>query len=300
MWWWPTSRPSRARWSPSGWACGGPRRPPPRRSSPARWHGMPKIDAWLDGLPGRVCGRRVGDPCGDGRPAVLPASGAGVHHRGAGRVVPPWRRPRPLRRPVDRRRARPVRTSRGTGWTPPAPPSWSPSAPPTPMPGARFLDRCADGLRARADRFQAVIVDPAGVLRRHGGRRRQGPARGPARPATRAAGTGGRGRVPRRAQHRVRGPVARRPARRGARSGTTSPWSPRRWPTRARASGSGSAGSRAAGSGAAIDAVLDEPGHRAAAERVGAAFRAAGGAGAAATTWNDWPPHGHQPRQQTP
>jgi UDP:flavonoid glycosyltransferase YjiC (YdhE family) len=34
--------------------------------------------------------------------------------------------------------------------------------------------------------------------------------------------------------------------------------------------------------GAALDAVLHEPGHRAAAERIGTAFRAAGGATAAA------------------
>ncbi|MFE2580178.1 glycosyltransferase [Streptomyces sp. NPDC059378] len=151
--------------------------------------------------------------------------------------------------------------------------------------GGRFLAVCREALRERADRVQAVVVDPAGTLGA-------------------AAGGAGHSRdkdllvlpsVPQLALlERVDAVVCHA----GHNTVCEALWhgvplvvAPIRddQPVVAGQVVDAGAGVRvrfgrvtAARLGAAIDAVLHDPGHRAAAERIGTAFRAAGGAPAAA------------------
>ena len=146
--------------------------------------------------------------------------------------------------------------------------------------GARFLRECLDALRARADRLQAVIADPAGVL---------GAADDdksvlilPAVPqlpllerVDAVVCHGGHNTVCEALWHGV--PLVVAPIRDDQ-------------PVVAAQVADAGAGVRvrfgradATRLGAAIDAVLHEPGHRAAAGRIRTAFRAAGGASAAAS-----------------
>ncbi|MFF1546823.1 glycosyltransferase [Streptomyces sp. NPDC058291] len=146
--------------------------------------------------------------------------------------------------------------------------------------GGRFLDVCRGALRERADRLQAVIVDPGGML----------PADGddkdvlvvPFVPQLALLERGvdavvchaGHNSVCEALWHGV--PLVVAPIRDDQ-------------PVVAGQVVDAGAGVRvrfgrvtARQVGAAVDAVLDDPGHRAAAERIGTAFRAAGGAPAAA------------------
>lgn len=147
--------------------------------------------------------------------------------------------------------------------------------------GARFLRECLDALRARADRLQAVIADPAGVL---------GAAddddKGvlilptvPQLPLLERVDAvvchAGHNTVCEALWHGV--PLVVAPIRDDQ-------------PVVAAQVADAGAGVRvrfgradATRLGAAIDAVLHEPGHSAAAGRIRTAFRAAGGASAAAS-----------------
>lgn len=132
--------------------------------------GMPKVADWLDTLLHDLRGR-IGDPSGTADPRFSPhlvlafstpelvGSGAGATGEvGAGvgdriRWVGPSMAPRPAAADfpwtwLDPSRAT-VLVTLGTANT---------------DVGARFLAECRDALRSRADRVQAVIVDPANVL----------------------------------------------------------------------------------------------------------------------------------------
>ncbi|MFJ4961818.1 4'-demethylrebeccamycin synthase [Streptomyces sp. ADI96-02] len=123
---------------------------------------MPRVAAWNEALL-RDLRARIGDPAGSGDPRFSPhlvlafttPELAGPAARGGDRVrwVGPslTARPFPAAFPWDRldpgRRL--VLVTLGTANT---------------DVGARFLGRAAEALRARADRVQAVIVDPEGTL----------------------------------------------------------------------------------------------------------------------------------------
>ncbi|WP_055616664.1 glycosyltransferase [Streptomyces phaeochromogenes] len=130
--------------------------------------GMPKVADWLDTLLHDLRGR-IGDPSGTADPRFSPhlvlafstpelvGPGAGA---GAGDRIR-WVGPSMATRP----------TSAGFPWT------WLDPARATVLVtlgtantdvGARFLAECRDALRRRADRVQAVIVDPANVLGANG------------------------------------------------------------------------------------------------------------------------------------
>ncbi|MER6414080.1 glycosyltransferase [Streptomyces humidus] len=149
--------------------------------------------------------------------------------------------------------------------------------------GGRFLDVCRDALRERADRVQAVIVDPGGTLAAHG---HDGHDRDvlvvPSVPQLALLERGvdavvchaGHNSVCEALWHRT--PLVVAPIRDDQ-------------PVVAGQVVDAGAGVRvrfgrvtARQVGAAVDTVLDDPGHRAAADRIGTAFRAAGGAPAAA------------------
>ena len=150
--------------------------------------------------------------------------------------------------------------------------------------GARFLRECLDALGARADRLQAVIADPAGVLGAGDDDRDDDkdvlilPAV-PQLPLLERVDAvvchAGHNTVCEALWHGV--PLVVAPIRDDQ-------------PVVAAQVADAGAGVRvrfgradAARLGAAIDVVLDEPGYRAAAGRIRTAFRAAGGAGAAAS-----------------
>ncbi|MFI0959992.1 glycosyltransferase [Streptomyces sp. NPDC021080] len=169
--------------------------------------------------------------------------------------------------------------------------------------GGRFLAVCREALRARADRVQAVVVDPGGTLGTDG---TPSPDAGPSPDGTWTPyGTrtpDGHDKdllvlpsVPQLALlERVDAVVCHA----GHNTVCEALWhgvplvvAPIRddQPVVAGQVVEAGAGVRvrfgrvtAAGLGAALDAVLHEPGHRAGAERIGTAFRAAGGAAAAA------------------
>ncbi|MCX4784365.1 glycosyltransferase [Streptomyces sp. NBC_01264] len=123
---------------------------------------MPRVAAWNETLL-RDLRARIGDPAASGDPRFSPhlvlafstPELAGPAVRGGDRVrwVGPSLTARPLSTPfpwerLDPRRAL-VLVTLGTANT---------------DVGARFLNRAAQALRARADRVQAVIVDPEGTL----------------------------------------------------------------------------------------------------------------------------------------
>ncbi|WP_413099041.1 glycosyltransferase [Streptomyces sp. Inha503] len=247
--------------------------------------GMPKIDAWLDGLLHEVRGR-IGDPDGTADPRFSPdlvlaftteelagrpaRAGDRIHYVGPSIAERPATTDFPWEWLDPTRPA--VLITLGTANT---------------DAGARFLAECLEAVRAGAGRFQTVIVDPDDVLTRAT----------PGMPATSDEN-----------DVLVRGYVPQLPLLRrvdavvchaGHNTVCETLWhgvplvvAPIRddQPVVAAQVVDAGAGvrvrfgrARAAAIGEALDAVLDEPRYRAAAERVGASFHAAGGATAAAT-----------------
>jgi MGT family glycosyltransferase len=241
--------------------------------------GMPKVGVWLDGIL-RDLRERMGDPSGTADARFSPhlvlafstpeLVGPGAMAGGQIRYVGPSISDRPA--------------APGFPW------DWLDPARSTVLitlgtantdVGARFLTQCRDALRSRSDRLQAVIADPAGVL---------GAADShdkdvlilpyvPQLPLLERADAvvchAGHNTVCEALWHGV--PLVVAPIRDDQ-------------PVVAGQVADAGAGIRvrfgratAAGLGAAIDAVLHEPGYRAAADRIRTAFRAAGGARAAAS-----------------
>lgn len=239
---------------------------------------MPKVAAWNEAL---LLGlrQRIGDPGGTADPRFSPflvlafttEELAGPPARAAGRVrwVGPSlsARPSPAAFPwdwLDPGRAT-VLVTLGTANT---------------DVGARFLTECGQALRARADRVQAVVVDPGGVLASHGDDKDllAVPAV-PQLPLLQQTDAvvchGGHNTVCEALWHGV--PLVVAPIRDDQ-------------PVIAAQVAEAGAGVRvrfgratAARIGAALDAALYAPGYRAAARAIGSAFRSAGGAVAAAT-----------------
>ncbi|WP_050800408.1 glycosyltransferase, partial [Streptomyces himastatinicus] len=124
--------------------------------------GMPKIDAWLDALLDSLRGR-IGDPRGTADPRFSPDLVlAFTTEELAGR---------PVRAADHIRYVGPSIAGRPA--EPDFPWEWLDPARPTVLitlgtantdAGARFLAASREAVRARADRFQTVIVDPAGTL----------------------------------------------------------------------------------------------------------------------------------------
>ncbi|MFI9075185.1 glycosyltransferase [Streptomyces sioyaensis] len=143
--------------------------------------------------------------------------------------------------------------------------------------GARFLATCAEAVRSRSDRLQAVVVDPSGTLEESGDGllvRPSVPQLALLERCDAVVCHGGHNTVCEALWYGL--PLVVAPIRDDQ-------------PTIAAQVVDAGAGVRvrfgrasAEQLGTALDAVLDEPGHRAAAERVGRSFRAAGGAAAAA------------------
>ncbi|WP_405957628.1 glycosyltransferase [Streptomyces phaeochromogenes] len=253
--------------------------------------GMPKVADWLDTLLHDLRGR-IGDPSGTADPRFSPhlvlafstpelvGPGAGA---GAGDRIR-WVGPSMATRP----------TSADFPWT------WLDPARATVLVtlgtantdvGARFLAECRDALRRRADRVQAVIVDPANVLGANGDLddlndmgekddkdvliRSSVPQLPLLERVDAVVCHAGHNTVCEALWHGV--PLVVAPIRDDQ-------------PVVAGQVVDAGAGIRvrfgrvtAPKLGAAIDAVLHEPGYRTAAERIRATFRAAGGARAAAT-----------------
>ena len=252
--------------------------------------GMPKVADWLDTLLHDLRGR-IGDPSGTADPRFSPhlvlafstpelaGSGTGVGVGAVDRIrwVGPSMAPRPPSADfpwswLDPARAT-VLVTLGTANT---------------DVGARFLAECRDALRSRADRVQTVIVDPANVLGANGDLdpdldlddkdvliRSSVPQLPLLERVDAVVCHAGHNTVCEALWHGV--PLVVAPIRDDQ-------------PVVAGQVADAGAGIRvrfgrvtAPKLGAAIDAVLHEPGYRAAAGRIRTAFRAAGGARAAAT-----------------
>ncbi|MEV4920458.1 glycosyltransferase [Streptomyces tirandamycinicus] len=265
---------------------------------------MPKAAAWIDALL-RDLRQRIGDPEGTADPRFSPRlvlaftapELAGPPARGgdAIRWVGPslTARPSPADFPwewLDPGRAT-VLVTLGTANT---------------GAGERFLTACAEALRARADRLQAVVVDPQGALGARPGAGPNGAFPGTGTGTERGTGTGAGGvrvdgdllalpEVPQLALLRRVDAVV---CHAGHNTVVEALWhgvplvvAPIRddQPVVAAQVCDAGAGVRvrfgratAARIGEAVDAVLYGPGHRAAARAIGSALRAAGGAAAAA------------------
>ncbi|MFJ5264832.1 glycosyltransferase [Streptomyces sp. NPDC088387] len=239
---------------------------------------MPKIAAWLDGLLTRLR-HDVGDPSGTADPRFSPhlalvfstpelvgpdaRTDGSIHYVGPSVVD----RPAPPGFPwewLDPGRAT-VLVTLGTANS---------------DVGARFLGECLTALRARADRVQAVIADPGGILTADSDDKDvlivpSVPQLPLLERVDAVVCHAGHNTVCEALWHGV--PLVVAPIRDDQ-------------PVVAGQVTGAGAGVRvrfgrvtAPKLGAAIDAVLHEPGHRAAAARIRTAFRAAGGAEAAAT-----------------
>ncbi|MER6129471.1 glycosyltransferase [Streptomyces sp. NPDC001795] len=243
--------------------------------------GMPKVAAWLDTLLSDLRGR-VGDPSGTADPRFSPHLVLAYSSpEFVGRAA---RTDGPIRYVGPAVEARP--TAPGFPW------DWLDAARGTVLVtlgtantdvGARFLGECLTALRCRADRLQAVIVDPANAL---GTADADGTDKDvlivpsvPQLPLLERVDAvvchAGHNTVCEALWHGV--PLVVAPIRDDQ-------------PVVAGQVTDAGAGIRvrfgrvtAPRLGAAIDAVLHEPRYRAAAERIGASFRAAGGAPAAAS-----------------
>lgn len=250
--------------------------------------GMPKIDAWLDGLLHEVRGR-IGDPEGTADPRFSPDLVlAFTTEELAGRPARAGDRIHYVGPSIA---ARPATADFPWEWLDPARPAVLVTlGTANTDAGARFLIECLGAVRARAGRFQTVIVDPDGVLTRATRAVQDAPATPddkdvlvcryvPQLPLLKRVNAvvchAGHNTVCETLWHGV--PLVVAPIRDDQ-------------PVVAAQVVDAGAGIRvrfgrvrAATLGEALDAVLDEPQYRAAAERVGASFRTAGGATSAAT-----------------
>lgn len=239
--------------------------------------GMPLVDAWVRGLIADLRGR-IGTPGGTADPRFSPhlilafttpeLTGPIAPTAGPIRFVGPSIAPRPTPAPFPWEWLAPGRATvlvtLGTA---------------NADAGAAFLTQCQEALRARSERLQAVIVDPAGA---------------PGVPA----GDPDVLVLPSVPQLRLLARTAAVVCHAGHNTVCEALWhgvplvvAPIRddQPVVAGQVAAAGAGLRvrfgradAARLGRAVDAVLDDPEHRSAARRIGASFRAAGGAAAAA------------------
>ncbi|MFE9062480.1 glycosyltransferase [Streptomyces violaceusniger] len=240
--------------------------------------GLPKIDAWLDGQMDEARGR-IGDPESTADPRFSPDLVlAFTTEELAGRPARAGDRIRYVGPSIAER---PATTDFPWEWLDPARPAVLVTlGTANTDAGTRFLTECREAVRARAGRFQTVIVDPEGVLAPDGPDdsdvlvRRYVPQLPLLERVSAVVCHAGHNTVCETLWHGV--PLVVAPIRDDQ-------------PVVAAQVVDAGAGvrvrfgrARAAGLGEALDTVLYEPGYRIAAERVGASFRAAGGAVAAA------------------
>ncbi|MFE5158296.1 glycosyltransferase [Streptomyces sp. NPDC056697] len=246
--------------------------------------GLPKVDAWLAGQMDEVRGR-IGDPAGTADPRFSPELVlAFTTEELAGRPARAGDRIRYVGPSIAER---PATTDFPWEWLDPARPAVLVTlGTANTDAGARFLTECRAAVRARAGRFQTVIVDPERVLTPDVLDTPDTPDDEdvlvcryvPQLPLLERVSAvvchAGHNTVCETLWHGV--PLVVAPIRDDQ-------------PVVAAQVVDAGAGvrvrfgrARAAGLGEALDTVLYEPGYRVAAERVGASFRAAGGAVAAA------------------